>query len=223
MTPMKRGMDLVGAVAGLILAAPLMALAAVAIRLDDGGPVLFRQARIGTNGAFDILKLRTMRAARGPSLTIGADQRITTVGRWLRRFRIDELPQLVNVLRGDMSLVGPRPEVPEFVELYTPLQRQLLRHRPGLTDPSAIRYRHEAALLASAADPERFYREELLPRKLQESFDYASHATVFTDLGVLCATIGALVSDAWPRRASCVPPAPAATDPAKERSDVRAT
>jgi lipopolysaccharide/colanic/teichoic acid biosynthesis glycosyltransferase len=171
MTRAKRVMDVCGSLVGLVVLAPLFVLVGIAIAADgrDGGSgsVLFAQERVGLRGArFRMWKFRTMvvdAERRGAQLTVGADPRITRVGRWLRRLKIDELPQLFNVLRGEMSLVGPRPEVPRFVALYTEAQRAVLDLVPGITDPASIRYRDEASELARAADPERCYIEEIMP------------------------------------------------------------
>jgi lipopolysaccharide/colanic/teichoic acid biosynthesis glycosyltransferase len=179
---------------GLAVASPILLLAAAIFP----GPVLFKQQRVGLNGRpFTLLKLRTMRVApEGSQLTASGDARITPVGRWLRRFKLDEIPQLWNVVRGDMSLVGPRPEVPRYVD-DSPLWRQVLSARPGLTDPVTLRLRDEEALLASVAsggdDPESFYRERLLPWKLRGYCDYLERRSWATDLGVLGATALAIL------------------------------
>jgi lipopolysaccharide/colanic/teichoic acid biosynthesis glycosyltransferase len=194
----KRLFDLLGAALALVALAPLMMGIAVWIRLDSPGPVFFRQQRVGRHGAtFRIHKFRTMvqdAAQRGPALTVGDDARITSAGRWLRRTRLDELPQLIDVLAGDMSLVGPRPEVPRYVALYPPpLRERALSVRPGITDPSSLLYLDEGDLLARAADPEREYVEVILPRKLQCAVDYAAQASLASDVGVLWRTVRALV------------------------------
>jgi lipopolysaccharide/colanic/teichoic acid biosynthesis glycosyltransferase len=193
----KRAFDLLGASLGLLLLSPLLLAIAVAIKLDSRGPVLFRQQRVGRHGVpFDIHKFRTMvadAAQRGPALTVGADARITRSGRWLRRLRLDELPQLFDVLAGHMSLVGPRPEVPHYVAHYPPaLRERALSVRPGLTDPASLLYLDEDELLARAADPEREYIEVILPRKLQCAADYAARASLRSDLGVLLHTLRVL-------------------------------
>ncbi len=206
MTRAKRAMDVCGSLVGLILLAPLFVLVAVAIRLDawggTGGPVFFAQERVGRDEVrFRMWKFRTMRvnAERyGAQLTVGADPRITRVGRWLRRSKLDELPQLFNVLLGQMSLVGPRPEVPRYVALYDHEQRAVLRLVPGITDPASIRYRDEAAVLASAADPERRYVDEIMPEKIRLNLEYAERATPLSDLLVILSTLG-LVGRGDPR------------------------
>ena len=190
---MKRLFDLlVSLVALYALTLPLLVLA-LWIKLDSPGPVLFRQVRVGRWGnLFHIWKFRTMVAdapARGPAITAAGDPRITRAGRFLRATKLDELPQLVNVLLGEMSLVGPRPEVPQYVALYPPdLREQILAARPGITDPVSLAFSDEAARLAAAADPEREYREVILPAKLRAAADYAAQATLWTDLGVLART-----------------------------------
>lgn len=180
---------------GLVLALPVLLIAATLIAATSRGPVLFRQRRTGLGGRpFTLLKLRTMKAApEGSQLTVSGDGRITPVGRWLRRFKLDEIPQLWNVVRGDMSLVGPRPEVPRYVEPDDPLWRRVLSARPGLTDPVTLRLRDEEALLARAADPEAFYRERLLPWKLRGYCGYLERRSWSSDLGVLGATILAVL------------------------------
>jgi lipopolysaccharide/colanic/teichoic acid biosynthesis glycosyltransferase len=194
----KRAFDLLGAALGLLLLSPLMLAIALAIKLDSRGPVFFRQQRVGRHGKlFRIHKFRSMVAdapQRGPALTVGDDPRITRVGRWLRRTRLDELPQLIDVLAGHMSLVGPRPEVPQYVAQYpAALRERALSVRPGITDPSSLLYLDEAELLARAADPEREYVDVILPRKLQCAADYAAQASLRSDVGVLLRTLRLLM------------------------------
>ena len=192
----KRLFDIVGAALALALLSPLLALAALWIKLDSPGPVFFRQERVGRHGVpFRIHKFRTMaHGAPGLEITIGADPRITRVGAWLRRTRIDELPQFIDVLQGTMSLVGPRPEVPRYVAHYPPgLRERALAVRPGITDPASLAFIDEAALLARAADPEREYIDVILPAKLQCAADYAARASLRTDIAVLWRTLGVLV------------------------------
>ena len=192
----KRAFDLLGAGLALLLLAPLMAAVALWVRLDSPGPVFFRQQRVGRHGVpFMIHKFRTMRTgAEGMPLTVGDDPRITRAGRFLRRTRLDELPQFIDVLQGAMSLVGPRPEVPRYVALYPPaLRERALAVRPGLTDPASLDFIDEAALLAAAADPEREYVERILPAKLQRAAEYAESASLATDLAVLARTLWALL------------------------------
>ncbi len=189
---------MVASTAGLVVLLPFTLLTALAVAVDSPGPVLFRQRRVGLNGReFEILKFRTMRVdaeAVGGQLTVGTDPRVTRVGRFLRASKFDEIPQLFNVLRGDMSLVGPRPEVPRYVALYTPEQRQVLSVRPGITDPASIAYRSESQLMANAADPERLYIEELMPRKLDLNLEYLKRRTVGSDIGVVLQTIVAVLA-----------------------------
>ena len=194
----KRAFDLLVSALALVLLAPLLLAIALAIRLDSRGPALFRQQRVGRHGVpFRIHKFRTMgvdAAERGPALTVGADARITRVGRLLRTRRLDELPQLIDVLKGDMSLVGPRPELPRYVERYPEALRvRVLAVRPGLTDPASIAFLDEAERLARAADPEREYVEVLLPAKLQAAADYAERASLGSDLRILLGTLRRLL------------------------------
>ena len=192
----KRVFDLLGASLALALLAPALLLLAAWIRLDSPGPALFRQERVGRHGKpFRIHKFRTMvHGAAGLPITVGDDARITRVGRWLRRARLDELPQFIDVLKGDMSLVGPRPELPRYVALYPPaLRERALAVRPGLTDPASLAFIDEAERLARAPDPEREYVQVILPLKLQAAADYAERATLWTDVTVLARTLRALV------------------------------
>jgi lipopolysaccharide/colanic/teichoic acid biosynthesis glycosyltransferase len=189
------------AAAGLVVSAPVLAVAAAAIAATSGLPVFFRQERVGRGGRpFTLIKLRTMRATGGgPKVTAGNDPRITAVGRFLRRTKLDELPELWNVLRGDMSFVGPRPEVADYVHPESALWREVLSVRPGLTDPVTLRLRHEEELLeAVQGDREKYYRETLQPRKLEGYVDYLRRRSWRSDLGVLLATAGAILR---PRRA----------------------
>jgi lipopolysaccharide/colanic/teichoic acid biosynthesis glycosyltransferase len=189
----KRTLDLVVSALSLIVLSPVLALAAIAVRLDSPGPVLFRQQRVGRHFVpFQILKFRTMVAdaeSRGSQITAGADPRITRVGAWLRKTKIDELPQLINIARGEMSLVGPRPEVPPYVEMFRGDYAYILSVRPGLTDPASIKYRDEAAVLARCADPQREYIERILPDKIAIARQYISGASFTGDLAVLLGTL----------------------------------
>ena len=197
----KRAFDLAVAALLLLLLSPLMAAIAAWIKLDSPGPVFFRQTRVGRHGVpFRIHKFRTMgmdAAQRGGALTVGGDPRITRAGAWLRPRRLDELPQLIDVLQGTMSLVGPRPEVPEYVAHYPEaLRARALATRPGITSPGALEFLDEAEQLASAADPEREYIELILPRKVQLAADYADQAGLRGDLAVLWATLRRLLQGA---------------------------
>jgi lipopolysaccharide/colanic/teichoic acid biosynthesis glycosyltransferase len=187
----KRLFDVVASAVGLLLLAPLLLLAAVWVKLDSPGPALFRQTRVGRFGQpFTIHKFRTMRVEAGAAITVGADPRITRSGQVLRQTKLDELPQLWDVLRGAMSLVGPRPELPRYVELYpADLRERVLAVRPGITDPASLAFSHESKLLAAARDPEREYREVILPAKLKLSADYAARANLATDLRLIMATL----------------------------------
>lgn len=193
MTPAKRLFDLAAAGTGLLVLAPLLAAIAAVILVEDGRPVFFRQERVGRDGRpFRIWKFRTMvrdAERRGTAITVGRDPRITRIGHWLRRFKLDELPQLWNVVRGEMSLVGPRPEVPRYVALYTPEQRRVLALVPGITDPASIAYRDEAALLAESDDPERLYVERIMPDKIRINLDYAARRSLWSDLRVILETL----------------------------------
>jgi lipopolysaccharide/colanic/teichoic acid biosynthesis glycosyltransferase len=194
----KRLFDVVSALFGLLIfGLPMLAVAAW-IKIDSAGPVFFRQERVGRHGkVFRIHKFRTMRAdaeQRGPQLTVGADARVTRAGRVLRANRLDELPQFFDVLAGDMSLVGPRPDVPRYVDQWPPaLRERVLAVRPGITDPASLQFRDEATLLAQAADPEREYMDVILPRKLALAADYADHASLWTDLAVIGRSVGVLL------------------------------
>lgn len=190
----KRAMDLVLAVPALILLAPLFLAIAIWIRADSDGPVFFRQTRVGRGGnPFTIYKFRTMCAdasSRGPALTSGDDPRITRAGRVLRRFKLDELPQLWNVIRGDMSLVGPRPEVPRFVEHYpTNVREEILSIPPGITDPASLHYFDESQLLAGQKDPEQYYVEKILPQKLAIYRAYIHGRSLWRDLWLIVRTV----------------------------------
>jgi len=197
MTRAKRTLDLVTAGAGLVVLAPLLAVVAVLVKTEDGGSVFFRQERVGYRGrTFRIWKFRTMvpdAGAQGLPLTVGGDSRVTRIGAWLRRLKLDELPQLFNVVVGDMTLVGPRPEVPCYVASYDAEQRRVLELVPGVTDEASIRYVAESALLAAALDPERVYVSEIVPDKIRLNLAYAAHATVWTDVRVILATLGQLL------------------------------
>lgn len=192
----KRVFDLAVACLGLLLISPLFLLIALAIKLDSPGPVFYRQERIGRGGRpFRIHKFRTMRhGAVGAQITVGADARITRVGAFLRRTKLDELAQLLDVLEGTMSLVGPRPEVPRYVAMYpAELRDKVLSVRPGITDIASIEYRQESDLLARAADPEREYVEVVMPAKLRLAAAYVDQASLATDLRLILRTLGVLV------------------------------
>ena len=193
----KRTLDLTLAGLGVVVLSPLLAAVAASVALDSPGPVFFRQVRVGRGfRPFRIIKFRTMvedAARRGGPLSIGADPRVTRVGRWLRRLKLDELPQLFNVLAGDMSLVGPRPEVPEYVERYRADYADILTVRPGMTDLASLKYRDESALLAAAADPGAEYVRVILPDKIRLAREYVRRSSVLFDLSLILRTLGAVV------------------------------
>lgn len=177
--------------------APVMAAAAVAVKLDSPGPVFFRQARVGKGGLpFRIHKFRTMRTdVVGANVSTAGDARITRVGKVLRKSKLDELPQLIDVLRGDMALVGPRPEVPEFVRQWSPERRPvILSVRPGITDPASIELRNEADELAAAEDPHQHYVEVLLPRKTSMYVDYVQNRSFIGDIRLIFQTLGVVAT-----------------------------
>lgn len=191
---MKRVFDFLVSTCGLLLLSPLFFLIAAAIYIEKPGAIFFVQTRVGRDGVpFRIIKFRSMieRAPdMGPELTSEHDSRITVVGRFLRRTKLDELPQLINVWLGEMSLVGPRPEVPSYVALYDERQRKVLSVRPGMTDPASIAYIDEEKVLGAASDIHRTYVEEILPRKLELNLDYVGNMSLLTDLKIICRTIG---------------------------------
>lgn len=194
----KRLLDLLLAAAGLSLLSPLLVAVAVWIKLDSAGPVFFRQQRVGRFGRpFRIHKFRTMvdgAERRGAQITVGRDARVTRAGGWLRRTKLDELPQLIDVLAGTMSLVGPRPEVPRYVALWPPaLRAKVLSVRPGITDSASIAYRDEGTLLAASSDPERTYAEVVLPAKLKLAGEYVDHASLGHDLRLIALTLATLL------------------------------
>jgi lipopolysaccharide/colanic/teichoic acid biosynthesis glycosyltransferase len=190
---LKRLIDFVLALIGLLILFPVFLLAAGLIKLDSCGPVFFRQKRMGKRfRSFNILKFRTMvqdAPSKGAIITVGSDPRVTRVGQFLRKFKIDELPQLINVLKGDMSLVGPRPELPEYVQLFREDYEQILRIRPGITDLASLKYRNESALLAAYPDPQAAYRDIILPDKIKLAREYLRVASLTTDLKVILKTL----------------------------------
>lgn len=189
----KRLYDIFFAVLGLALFWPLLLVLSLLVKLSDGGPVFFRQERVGRGGVpFKIWKFRSMvvNAERiGLGVTRGGDPRVTRVGRFLRRFKLDELPQLFNVLVGEMSFVGPRPEVPKYVGLYTSEQREILKLRPGITDLATLQFRDEEELLRSAEDTEAFYIEHCVPEKIRLNLLYAGKANLWQDTRIILQTI----------------------------------
>lgn len=197
-TAARRLFDFTVAALALLGLAPLLAVIALAVRAASPGPALHRARRVGMGGRpFTLYKFRSMvagAATPGPGITREGDPRITPLGHWLRRLKLDELPQLLNVLRGEMSLVGPRPEDPRYVALYTPEQRRVLSARPGITSPASLRYRHEQSLL-SGEDWEEHYRSVVMPHKLSIELDYLSRRTWASDLLIIAQTVLALFQD----------------------------
>jgi lipopolysaccharide/colanic/teichoic acid biosynthesis glycosyltransferase len=198
----RRALDVLAAATGILVFLPLMVLIGVVIRAGSAGPALFHQERIGQKWRrFQVHKFRTMRknaAESGAAITVGGDQRITAIGRVLRRLKLDELPQLFNVLVGQMSLVGPRPEVPRYVDLYPEaLRSEVLSVRPGITDLASLCYIDESELLGRVVDPERYYVEELIPRKLNLALAYVRHRSIWLDLRILAATLTGILGWRW--------------------------
>jgi len=193
----KRLLDIAGSICGLLLLWPLMCIIAIFVWLDSPGPMVFKQVRVGLRGRiFTIYKFRTMYVAgkdRVAGITVAGDTRITPSGRILRKLKLDELPQLLNVLRGEMSLVGPRPELPEYVRLYPPESYQrVLSVRPGITDLASIEFRSEEAVLGRYEDAEWAYREIVLPKKLQLAEQYVTARTFWFDVKIILRTLWAL-------------------------------
>ena len=196
---MKRIFDVTASGLGLLLLSPLFLIVAIWIRLDSPGPVFYRQTRVGRyNKDFRLLKFRSMCVGsdkKGLITVGGRDPRVTRSGYWIRKYKLDELPQLINVFKGDMSLVGPRPEVRKYVDLYTPEQLHVLDVRPGITDMASIRYRNENELLEQAADPEQFYRDTVMQDKLRINLEYVSDHSFFKDIRIILMTFKAVVSE----------------------------
>lgn len=189
---LKRIFDTILSLFGLIILLPFMLIIAIFIKLDSKGPIFFKQVRVTKNGReFKIFKYRTMRVGsdKFSQITVGRDSRITKVGDFLRKYKLDEIPQLINVLIGDMSLVGPRPEVPKYVALYTEEQREILKVRAGITDYASIEFSNENDILANEADPEKAYIEKIMPRKIELNKKYLSEISVMTDIKIILLTI----------------------------------
>jgi lipopolysaccharide/colanic/teichoic acid biosynthesis glycosyltransferase len=190
---LKRFFDIFFSALGLILLTPLLALLAIAIKKSSSGPVLYRGIRVGRGGKlFRMLKFRTMVAdaeALGGSCTSDDDFRITSIGRRLRKYKLDELPQLINVLRGEMSFVGPRPEVQQYVSMFSEEEKQILRVRPGVTDLATLWDSDEGALLAKSSDPERTYLETIRPEKVRLQLEYVRERSLLLDLRIVCSTL----------------------------------
>jgi lipopolysaccharide/colanic/teichoic acid biosynthesis glycosyltransferase len=193
----KRLVDFIASAIALVILSPLLILLALLVKTTSPGAVFYRQPRVGKRGRlFRIVKFRSMSAeaeTSGPDITVAGDPRITTVGKILRRWKLDELPQLWNVLKGEMSLVGPRPELPAYVAGYTDAQREVLTVRPGITDPASLAYHREEELLATHAAPQRFYRETILPHKLAMNREYVAAISFRGDVTVLLRTANLLL------------------------------
>ena len=195
---MKRIFDVVASGLGLLVLSPFFLLLAVWIKLDSAGPVFYRQVRVGRyNRNFRLFKFRSMRVwsdKKGLITVGGRDPRVTRSGYFIRKYKLDELPQLINVLLGDMSLVGPRPEVRKYVEMYTSEQLHVLDVRPGITDMASIRYRNENELLAEAEDPEAYYIREIMPDKLKINLEYVAKHSFWLDMKLIFKTITEVVT-----------------------------
>lgn len=194
----KRLFDIICSLLGLLILFPFLVVVALVITLDSKGPIFFLQQRIGKNGVpFFLFKFRTMHvdADKGTAITVGnRDPRITRVGYYLRKSKLDELPQLINVLRGEMSLVGPRPEVKKFVDLYTPNQRKVLDVKPGITDYASIQFRNENELLEGKSDPIEFYVREIMPVKLNLNLKYINTRSCWVDLKIIGQTVWLIIT-----------------------------
>ena len=190
---LKRLMDIVASGLGIILVSPVLLFIAIWIKYSSQGPILFKQIRVGRNGKeFSIFKFRTMiiNAEKiGTQITIGEDKRITSSGKFLRKYKLDELPQLFNVFKGDMSLVGPRPEVPKYVELYNEEQRRVLEVRPGITDIASLRYKDENDILGKVDNPEEYYINVIMKDKLKLNLEYIKKCNIFFDVYLIIKTI----------------------------------
>jgi len=193
---MGRLLDTVISLIGIILLSPVLSVVAIFVKMHDGGPVIYRAKRVGIGGAiFDLYKFRTMAPnadKMGGGITVLGDKRVTPIGRILRRYKLDELPQLFNVLKGDMSFVGPRPEDPRYVERYTPEQRKVLSVVPGITSPASLHFRNEEALLG-AGDWENKYIDQILPRKLAMELEYFPSRSLGGDVRIIIRTLGGIL------------------------------
>lgn len=193
----KRLFDICASIGGLLVLALPFCMVAIIIKLTSKGPVYFRQERVGKNGkTFRIYKFRTMTVnaeAQGMQITVGADRRITKIGQILRKTKIDELPQLINVLKGEMSFVGPRPEVPRYVELYSDYQKNILKIKPGITELASIVYRDENEVLAQSEDPEKTYIEEIMPKKIELNMEYMQKMSFWYDIKLIFKTFAAVL------------------------------
>lgn len=196
---MKRLFDIVASGCGLIVLSPIFLILAIWIKLDSPGPVFYRQVRVGrNNNDFRIFKFRSMRVGsdKGSLVTIGGhDPRITRSGYFIRKYKLDEFPQLINVLVGDMSLVGPRPEVRHYVDYWTPEQMHVLDVRPGITDPASIKFRNENELMEQAEDPEKYYIEVIMQEKLKLYLEYVQNHSFLGDIGLIFRTFKVIVTE----------------------------
>ncbi|MHB8626250.1 MAG: sugar transferase [Aggregatilineales bacterium] len=194
----KRVFDIVSSSIALVILAPVFALIGLAIVITSPGPIFYKASRVGMKGkVFKMYKFRTMVVDAdkiGPGLTVRNDQRITPIGRFLRKSKLDELPQLINVLRGEMSIVGPRPEDSRYVALYTPSQRAVLNVRPGITSPASVHYRDESSLI-TGPDWETHYIQEIMPNKLRLDMEYAQQPSIRRDLGLIVKTVQKLLTN----------------------------
>ena len=187
----KRIFDIASSLFVLVLASPFFIIISILIKLDSNGAIFFTQTRVGKNNKdFLLLKFRTMRVAQEnlSLITVGNDNRITNIGNILRKYKLDELPQLINILKGEMSVVGPRPEVRKYVDMYSSSQLEVLSVKPGLTDPSSIKFSNESELLGTAANPEKYYIETLMPLKIEISLNYVRTQTFIGDLRIIFQT-----------------------------------
>ncbi|MBQ7490567.1 MAG: sugar transferase [Bacteroidales bacterium] len=193
----KRIFDIIAALAGLLVLSPLIILLCIIIPLDSKGSPFFCQKRVGRhNRDFSLYKFRTMRkdSDKAGLLTVGGkDSRITRIGYWLRKFKIDEIPQLINILKGEMSVVGPRPEVRKYVNMYTPHQMQVLEVRPGLTDLASIKYVNENEILGQSSDPEKTYIEKIMPEKIELNLQYIENQSIIYDIELIFKTFAAIL------------------------------
>lgn len=196
---LKRFFDLIFSVIGLLILSPLFLFIAIWIKLDSSGPVFYRQERVGKkNKNFKLYKFRSMKTGSDKKglLTIGGkDPRVTKSGYYIRKYKLDEFPQLINVLLGDMSLVGPRPEVRKYVNLYTPQQLHVLDVKPGITDLASIRYRNENELLEQSEDPEKFYREVVMQDKLKLNLEYIENHSFLCDITLIFKTLETIIKN----------------------------
>lgn len=195
---MKRTFDIIASGLGLVCLSPLFALLAIWIKLDSKGPVFYKQTRVGRNNKdFRLFKFRSMRpdSDKLGLITVGGhDPRVTRSGYFIRKYKLDEFPQLINVFKGDMSLVGPRPEVRKYVDMYTPEQMKVLSVRPGITSLASIRYRNENEILAEAEDPDRCYIEQVMPDKLKIDLEYVDNAGFMNDIKLIFATFKEIIT-----------------------------